>query len=110
MAVGDVYEVAVDYNVLGEHCTNVFKFRETTECVETIPAKAIADAFAATMLPLWAAVVSEQLNFDCVYARRIAPAAGVAFTKLVDVPGDVVSEAVPTTSALLISWYSNSAG
>jgi len=110
MAVNDIYEVSVDYSVLGEHCVNVFKFRESTECTDEVPAKSLADGFAATLIPLWAVLLSEQVLFNCVYARRISPGIGVAFTKLVTDPGEVVSEALPTTSAVLISWYSNTGG
>jgi len=110
MAVNDVYEVSVDYSVLGEHCVNVFKFRETTESTDEVPAKSLADGFAASLIPLWAVLLSDQVLFNCVFVRRISPGLGVPFTKLVTDPGEVASEAIPTTSAVVISWYSNTGG
>lgn len=110
MAVNDVYEVSVDYSVLGEHCVNVFKFRETTESGDEVPAKSLADGFAASLIPGWVTLLSNQVLMNCIYARRISPSFDVPFTKLISDPGEVVSEAIPTTSALVISWYSNTGG
>jgi len=106
MAVGDVYEVSVDYSVLGEHCVNVFKFRESVEETDDIPARNLALAFQAAAIADWAALLSEQVQFNCIYVRRISPTPSVAYTVLLTDPGEVVSEAIPTTSAVLITWYS----
>jgi len=110
MAVGDIYEVLVDYSVLGEHCVNAFKFREITECTEDVPAKAVAEGFEDAIIDAWAALLSNQVLFNCIYARRIHPGPGVAHTTLLAVAGDEVGEALPTTSAILISWYTNLGG
>jgi len=109
MAVGDVYEVAVDMTVKGEHCVNVFKFRETVEETDTIPAENLALGYQAAIIAGWAALLSNEVQFNCIYVRRISPAPGVAFTVLLTDPGEEVSEAIPTTSALLITWYSETA-
>lgn len=106
MAVGDVYQVAVDYAVLGEHCVNVFGYRETTECTDDIPAGSLGRAFEDALIDTWAALLSDQVQFSCIYTRRVAPGPGVAFTVLSTVAGDVASESLPTTSALVISQYS----
>lgn len=106
MAVGDVYQVAVDYVVRGEHCVNVFGFRETTECPDDIPAGSLGRAFQDALIAAWAALLSDETQFACIYTRRVSPGPGVAFTVLETTVGDVASEALPTTSALVMSQYS----
>lgn len=106
MAVGDVYELLVDYSVLGEHCVNAFKFRETVEETDDLPARNLALSFQTAVIADWAALLSNQAQFNCIYCRRISPTPGVAFTVLLSDPGEEVSEAIPTTSAVLMTWYS----
>jgi len=109
MAVEDVYEVVVDMTVLGEHCVNVFKFRETVAETDTIPAENLALGFQAALIADWAALLSEDVQFNCIYVRRISPGPGVAFTVLETTPGEVVSQAIPSASGLVVTWYSATA-
>lgn len=104
MAVGDVYEVVVGSRILGEYCENVFRFRETVGETDTIPAQNLALGFQTAIIPDWAALVSDQMEFACIYARRISPTPGIAFTVLETTVGTQVGEALPTTSAILLSW------
>lgn len=106
MAVGDIYEVSVDMAVRGENCVNVFRFREAVEATLAVPAEEVAKGFQTAIIADWKALLSNQVKFNCIYARRIRPNPGVAYTVLLTDEGEEVSEAIPTTSALLITWYS----
>lgn len=107
MAVGDVYEVVVCGDVKGEHVQNVFRLKETVEETDDVPAENLALGIQTAWIPDWKALLSEDFAFNCIYVRRIAPAPGIAFTVLLTDVGEVVSDAIPSTSALLISWYTN---
>lgn len=103
MAVNDVYQVTTSYRVRGEFCEQVMAYRESVACTDDVPAQSLATAFVAAILPDWAALVSSQLEFACVYARRIRPTPGIAFTLLDTTIGTVASEAIPSSSALVMS-------
>jgi len=107
MAVNDVYQLSADYKVRGEYCTQVFHYRESVECTDDVPAQSLAEAFAAVIIPEWAALVSSQLEFACLYCRRIRPTSGIAYTHLITTPGGVASEAIPSSSALVMSVLTN---
>lgn len=106
MALNDVMEAVVSARVKGEYVQNVFHLKETTASTDPIPAKALAEAIQAVWLPDWAALVSTDVEFACCYVRRIKPAPGVAYTLLLTNVGAVASDAVPTGSALIVTWYS----
>jgi len=110
MAVNDWYEVTTDMSVQGEHCYNVFNFRETVGAGGDVPAQDLADAFDAAITADWAALLSNLTTLNCYYARRISPAPGVAYTKIVNEQGAVAGDPLPTTSAALLSWYGLTAG
>lgn len=103
MAVNDVYQVAVDYKVRGEYCAQVFSYRESVASTDDVPAQSLAEAFALAIIPEWEALVSNQVEFACIYCRRIRPTPGITYTHLLTGVGDVVSEAVPSSSALVLS-------
>lgn len=107
MAVNDVYELVQSYRVRGEWCENVFHYKEKTAETDPIPAENLALGWDTTIKPLLVALLSDEVIFACVYARRIAPTPGIAFTVLQTDAGAVASEAIPTTSAPIITWYTN---
>lgn len=110
MALNDVYEVSIDLTVKGEHCVNIWHLREITACMDLIPAKTIGAAVIADWLPDWAVELSDECTFNCVYVRRVLPTPGIAFTSLCAIVGGISSEPIPTTSAGVVSLYSDTAG
>ena len=105
MAVGDVYELVQSYRVRGEYCQNILHYREKTAETDPVPARELATAWHAVIVPELVALLSDEVQLACVYVRRISPSPGIAFTVLQTDPGEVASEAVPTTSAILMTWY-----
>lgn len=110
MAVNDIYSVTVDTVVKGEHCQNVFHYRESTAETGTIPAENLAEGFVAAVEADWLAILSDQAALACVYVRRVQPTPSVAYTRIWNEVGTVAEEPIPTTSAALITWYSATAG
>jgi len=107
MAVGDIYEVVVQQNVKGEFVNNSFHVQETDACTDMLPAETLALAVQDAWIDDWAALLSEETVFAGIYARRVRPAPGPTFTVLDTSPGDVADEAIPSCSALLVSWVTN---
>lgn len=109
MAMDDIYELSTDQTVKGEHCANVFHFKESEACTDPIPAKELINAFFAAVVGDWADLLSDECKFNCFYARRIRPTAGLAYTKLDDTAGTIASEPIPTTSGVVMSLYTATA-
>lgn len=110
MAVADIYELTLGYRVKGEYVENVLHYREKTAETALIPAQELALGFQAAVIPGLVALLSNQAVLSCIYVRRISPTAGVTHTELLSDAGEVVSEAIPSASALVISWYGALAG
>jgi len=106
MALNDVLQATVEMRVAGEYCANVLHYREAVGSTDDVPAKSLAEAIVATIIPDWAALISEQVIFACCYVRRIRPTPGITYTALLTTPGEVVSEAIPSSSALVVSLAS----
>jgi hypothetical protein len=109
MAVGDVYEVNFQAKVRGEFVNNVLHLVETQECTDMVAAHSLATALLAQWIPDWAALLSQDVVFAAIYARRIKPTFGPTHTELVTTPGGVAEDAIPSGSALVISWVTATA-
>jgi len=110
MAVNDVYEVTFTIDVKGETCFCVGHYRESGACTDLIPAQSLLEALQAAFFTDWAAINAVQTVIACAYARRIDPTPGVAYTLISNLAGDVAVDALPTTSACIVTWYSAIAG
>lgn len=113
MAVNDVYRAEVFQNVGSELTMNVLHFREVTE--ETVLANP-AEAVCAAAHAIYLGVVdnmSEDWRVTQITARKVSGTPGVPFTRVLGaadaVEGTVVSEIVPSQTALLVSFYSSNA-
>lgn len=105
MAVADIYELTQSYRVRGEWCENVLHFREKTAETDPIPAENLALGWDISIKPDLVALLSDEVILACVYARRISPTPGIAFTVLQTDVGIVASEAVPSLAAVITTWY-----
>lgn len=105
MAVGDVYEVTISGRVNGEYCENIIHLREVVGATAPIPASEVCDSallsWAADLAPLLATSFTK---LQCIYARRIHPTPGVAFTKLIALDGEEGTDPVPAGTGLVVSW------
>lgn len=109
MAVGDIYSVAIHYNIGSELTMNVIHLRETTESTDSIPAQAVASA----VINEWGThygttLFSEASQGTLLVVRRVKPTAGVPGIIILgatDIVGTAPTAPIPSTSALLISLY-----
>jgi len=114
MAVGDVYQVQIHYNIGSERTMNVVHWIETVTCTDPIPARTVAemcyslwDGFVATTL------FSDETNVILFQVRRIAPTPGVPATLIVGatgfpaITGTGTASPVPSTAAGLVSLYTD---
>jgi len=114
MAIGDIYQAQIHYNIGSERTMNVVHWVETVTCTDTIPARTVAemcyslwDGFIATTL------FSDETNVILFQTRRILPTAGVPATLIVGatgfpaITGTGTAAPVPSTSAGLISLYTD---
>jgi len=113
MAVNDIYRVEVLQNVGSEITMNVLHLRETvSETVSTRPAENVVEIVSA-MYDELKDQLSEDWRVVQITARRIKPTGGipatVVFGGVEPIVGAIESEIIPSTSALLISLYSNNA-
>lgn len=105
MAVNDVYEVVIGGRVRGEWCESTIHLREEVASLLDIPSEGVASSvdtvWCSTLAPL---LSLDEAVLDCIYARRIAPTPGVPWTRLINRIGEVVGDALPSNSAVVVSW------
>jgi len=108
MAANNIWELTACTRVEGQRCVNVFHFREETAGTTVPEAKAVAVMFDTIFHPLWAACVSEDLEFECYYVRRVQPQPGLTFLLQATVPilGQVAEEAVPSNASACMALKS----
>lgn len=114
MAIGDIYQIQIYYNIGSERTMNVVHMRETQVCTDPLPAESVAQAVRS----VWAVrintiVFSDELSIPLIHARRIKPTAGVPSTIILGtvanpaINGGGSAPPVPSTSCGLISLYTN---
>lgn len=111
MAVGDIYSCSLHYNIGSELTMNVIHLRETTECTDSIPAQAVGSAFINEFGTHYGVeLFSAESLGTLLIVRRVKPTAGVPSINVLgatQVVGIGATAPVPSTSALLISLYSD---
>lgn len=114
MAIGDIYQVQIYYNVGSERTMNVLHMRETQVCTDPIPAESLAQAVRSVWATRYNTILfSDEVNIPLIHARRIEPTAGVPSTIILGtaanpaISGGGVGPPVPSTSAALISLYTD---
>lgn len=114
MAVGDIYQVQIFYNIGSEVTMNVMHVKEVVTCTDPIPAQTVA----AIIHDLWSThyattLFSDETSVTLIQVRRIKPTAGVPSTLIVGsagfpaINGGGVGDPLPSTSAALISLYTD---
>ena len=114
MAVGDVYQTQVFYNIGSERTMNVIHWREVVTCTDPIPAQTVAEMVYNEWFTRYGSLLfSDESNVVLITARRIKPTAGVPATLIIGaagfpaIVGTGVGSPVPSTSAALISLYTD---
>jgi len=111
MAVGDIFKVDFFYNVGSELTQNVVHLREKTACTDAVPAQTCVSAAIAKWITVFeTALFSDEIFIPLVRAIRISPTSSVPGLSILGpttINGTGPGEPVPSTSALLVSLYSN---
>jgi hypothetical protein len=113
MAVNDIYQVQIHYNIGSELTMNVVHLKETVASTDDIPAETVATVVEAVWRARYATnLFSDESNVTVITARRIKPTAGIPSTLIIGgaahpaIVGTGGSAPLPSTSACLISLYS----
>lgn len=112
MAVGDIYQAKVFYNIGSEITMNVVHYKETVASTDDIPAETIALALEQ----LWGIVYTRPLfsaeaSVILFQVRRVKPTTGIPTTLVLGsvahpaIPGEGISNPVPSQAAALVSLY-----
>lgn len=114
MAVGDIYQCEIFYNIGSEITMNVLHFKEVTTCTDDIPAETVAKLVYDLIKPhIETVLFSDETNLTLIRVRRIKPTAGVPATAIIGsaafpaVNGAGVGDPLPSTSAGLVSLYTD---
>jgi len=111
MAIGDVYEAQISYQLGSQPILNVIHLEETTAETVADPAFGVNTAIYTMLSDTLLDLLSDDARIIGVYTRRIAPTPG-APSQLVfgtaEFPvldGTVVSQRIPSQAAALWSFY-----
>lgn len=111
MAIGDIYQLSCNQSVYGVALANVYHFEQTSDVsFLSDPEDSLMQAFAEDIVPLQAAMSSDDWGTTCLTCRKVRPTGGVRFTQALIVAGDIVNEAIAPNTAFLGSIYSSIAG
>lgn len=106
MAVGDIFQVTQVLSVMGQRCVNVLHFKESTACTDQIPARSIAAMYEDVFAPALQLCLSDEVEIQCIYARRIRPTLDIPFLIVESaMPGLVASHTAPPNAAGIVSFY-----
>jgi hypothetical protein len=115
MAVGDILEVDWLQSVRGQPAMNVLHYEETEAPGAAIDAAAnLGDGFLTVVANVLKDQLSEDWRTDGVYVHRVAPEPGIPSSNIVAaaeaIVGQIASEAIPTTSAAVITKLTTAGG
>jgi hypothetical protein len=114
MAVGDVYQVQIFYNIGSELTMNVVHVKEVVTSTDDIPARSVG----AMIHNMWTTHIattlfSNETSVVLIQVRRIKPTPGVPATLIVGsaafpgIAGTGPGDPLPSTTAALISMYTD---
>ena len=114
MAVGDIYQIQVYYNIGSERTMNVLHYKETVSSTDLIPAQTLAQAVYELFFTRYATLLfSDESQVVLITGRRIKPTSGVPATLVIGtvafpaINGTGVGAPVPPQAAALISFYTD---
>lgn len=104
MAVGDVFKLVVNQTMQASIVQNVLYYRIVTETIVGKDIDKLKEAFEAVVIVAqWQALVSNELNFDCISLQKVFPlplAAAQDFD--VGLVGTRNAESLPATDSVLL--------
>lgn len=111
MAVGDIYQLTLTWDVDGQRLQNVLHFKEATACTETIPAREVIEAFHPHFEPSWKDVLAIGVVLTSYYCRRVRPSPSIPVLLLpletLGIVGTRPDAIMAPTAGQIISFYSD---
>jgi hypothetical protein len=114
MAVGDLYQVQVFYNIGSEVTMNVVHLKETVASTDDIPAKTVAKVMHVRWAQLYGNINwSDETRVSAFQVRRIKPTTGVPYLAILGtaefatIEGTAPGAPVPSMASVLVSLYTN---
>lgn len=103
----DIYRAAIASRVNGINCLNTFYFKQVdADQAEDVP-DSLSQAINEDLVPVWAAMISNQASLDSVVVRRISPTGSQPYSfTLVAGTGTIAEESEPANLAVCVSHYS----
>lgn len=108
MAVGDIYQVDAKLSDQVMNVSSVFGYVQLTGVDSALDAQILGKAWINTMHPLLQAMVADDVQFQCIYVRKV-DSAGITYEEAFDnVFGSVVGNNAGNGQCAMISWTTNS--
>jgi hypothetical protein len=114
MAVGDIYQVQIFYNIGSELTMNVMHWKETVSSTDPIPAETVGKMIHNLWTTHYATnLFSNEARVTLIQVRRIKPTAGIPSTLIIGtatyptIQGTGAGDPLPSTSAALVSLYTD---
>lgn len=114
MAVGDIYQGQIFYNLGSEQTMNVVHLKETVASTDDIPARTVGAILHNIWGTNWGTVnFGDGAKIPLIQVRRIKPTAGVPATLIIGtaafpaIEGSAAGPPMPSSSAVLFSLYTN---
>lgn len=111
MAIGDIYQLALNQTVHGVAVANVYNFEQLSDVDPgEDPEVSLQEAFIEHIVPLQALLSSQDWATTCTTCRKVRPTGGVRFAIPVATTGGVLNDALAANTAILASVYSRVGG
>lgn len=111
MAIGDVYNLAVNQTLYGANIANVYAFEQLSDIsTAASPEESLMEAWVENQLPLQKAMSVNGWAMTCLTARKVRPTSGVQHFLYNQDTGDILQEGNPATTCCIASLYSNLVG
>lgn len=107
MALNDVFELSLLFNLKGQKLANVLHFEQDSADGAIPPNEDICNAFYEDCWPAMQDLLSNDISLENIKGRRIDPTPGGVYLLPVGEPGNVGVDSLPPNSTLLTTIYTN---
>jgi len=110
MALNDIFQAALQFNIKGEKVANVLHFKQTSSDVILPANEDLVAGIREDIWPSYQAILSEDVTLQSIACKKISPALGGSVVVPVNEAGTVAEDTMPTQSTVVATLYSDSIG
>lgn len=103
MPAGDIYEMTVVQRMGTRSFSNVIYQKTVDDTGSTDPEKDAIDAFINQLIPDMQKVMTNDVTIECVLARREQPVSTPYTTRILNLSGTAVGDALPANQCMVLS-------